>query len=296
MNPRELWSRIQRWYAGHSLRDRRILGGVAAAAVASLVWVGIIDPLAHYRRHVSEDIAEGQEQIERAARFLGAADALRTERDDLHQRLEQAKGRLLPGTNATLGAAALQERTNAIAAEKGVTVLSTQVMKEEPSDPFRKVSIRLTLSGELKPVSELLAGLEYGPQAMTIPFVEISRRGAVVGAKGPRTLAATVEVGGYLLPKETPKAADAEAGEGETEAGAAGGEPSPPEPNASAAAPPGPGTPEAAPPPPVAGSGGAPAPPPPPGASPPPPAAAAGPNAPAGSERPATPPRTGGSA
>jgi type II secretory pathway component PulM len=232
MNLRELWERVRRWYATHSTRDRRILAGVAIAAVLSLVYVALIDPLVHYRRRVAEEIAEGQDELDRSARFLAAADSLRAERDDLNQRLAQAKQRLLPGANATLAAAALQERTNAIANEKGITVQSTQVMKEEPADPFRKVSIRLTLSGELKPLSELLSGVEYGPQQLTVPFIEVSRRGAIAGAKGPRTLAATVEVSGYLLAQEAKKPAEGESTEAEPEAALDAN--APPEPGAAA--------------------------------------------------------------
>jgi len=217
MNVRELWVRIQRWYAGHSTRDRRILAGVAAAVVASLLYVGVAEPIVHYRRRVADEVAEGHEQLERSARFLAAGDGLRAERDDLKQRLGEAKKRLLPGGSGTLGAAALQERANSLAGEKGITVQSTQVMKEEVADPFHKVSIRLTLSGELKPFVELLSGLEYGPQQLTVPFLEITRRGAVAGAKGPRTLAATLELSGYLL-GEAAKPAEAEAAEGEAEA------------------------------------------------------------------------------
>src|SRR5439155_1448702 len=156
------------------------------------------------------------------ARFLAVADALRAERDDLRQRVAQAKDRLLPGSSGTLGAAALQERANSLAAEKGITVQSTQVMKEEPVEPFHKIAIRLTLSGELKPFAELVSGLEYGPQQLSIPFVELSRRGAVAGAKGPRTLQATVEVSGYLQGEQAAKAeAEPAEGEGEAPAGTA---------------------------------------------------------------------------
>jgi type II secretory pathway component PulM len=215
VNVRQLWDRFQRCYAAHSPRDRGIMAGVGVLIGLSLVYLAMIEPLLHYRRSVAEDIADKQEELEHAARFLAAADTLRAERDDVHQRLEQAKQRLLPAGSGTLGAAALQERANAIAAEKGITVQSTQVMKEEVADPFRKVSIRLTISGELKPFSEFLAGLECGPQQLTIPFLEVSRRGAVAGAKGPRTLSATVEVSGYLLGEEARKPAEGEAAETE---------------------------------------------------------------------------------
>jgi type II secretory pathway component PulM len=225
VNLRQYWSAVQRWYAAHSPRDRYILLGVAVAAGLSLVYIALVEPLVHYRRAVAAEIAEGQEQIERGARFLAAADAVRAERDDLRQRLDQAKERLLPGGSGTLGAAALQERANSIAAEKGIAVQSTQVMKEEMAEPFRKVAIRLTLSGELKPFSEFVAGLEYGPQQLAIPFIEVSRRGAVPGVKGPRTLAATVEVTGYLLGEQAPKPAEAEPAETEPDASAVPGEP-----------------------------------------------------------------------
>ena len=225
MNLRELWAAAGRWYAAHSARDRRILAGIGALAALSILYVGAVQPLIHYRQRVKTEIEEGQDQLEHAARFLAVADALRAERDDLRQRVAQAKERLLPGSSATLGAAALQERANSLAAEKGITVQSTQVMKEEPVEPFRKIALRLTLSGELKPFAELLSGLEYGPQQLTIPFVELSRRGAVAGAKGPRTLQATMEVSGYLQAEPAAKAEPEPAeGEGEAPAGTLEGE------------------------------------------------------------------------
>ena len=225
MNLRELWAAAGRWYAAHSARDRRILAGIGALAALSILYVGAVQPLIHYRQRVKTEIEEGQDQLEHAARFLAAADALRAERDELRQRLAQAKERLLPGSSATLGAAALQERANSLAAEKGITVQSTQVMKEEPVEPFHKIAIRLVLSGELKPFAELLSGLEYGPQQLTIPFVELSRRGAVAGAKGPRTLQATMEVSGYLQGEQAAKAEpEPPEGEGEAPAGSLEGE------------------------------------------------------------------------
>jgi type II secretory pathway component PulM len=245
VNLRQLRDSFQRWYAAHSPRDRGILGGVGVLILLSILYLAAIEPIVHYRRAVGEEIADAQEQLEHAARFLAAADALRAERDDLHRQLEQAKQRLLPAGSGTLGAAALQERANAIAAEKGITVQSTQVMKEEVAEPFRKVAIRLTLSGELRPFAEFLAGLEYGPQQLAIPFLEVSRRGAVAGAKGPRTLSATVEVGGYLVAEETKKPAEAETVEGEAETPTptvqpdAGASPPPGEPHAEAPPPPG---------------------------------------------------------
>jgi Tfp pilus assembly protein PilO len=193
-----LFGGFGRWYAGHPVRDQRIIMGVLVFAGICLIYLFGWVPLRDYRQRVAEEIADGQDQLARASRSLGAADSLRGERESLQKRLVQARTRLLPGRGGTLGAAALQERANSIASEKGITVQSTQVMKEEAVDPYRKVAVRLTLSGELKPFAELVSGLEYGQQ-LAIPFVEINRRGAAPGAKGPRTLSATLEVSGFVL-------------------------------------------------------------------------------------------------
>ena len=229
MRLRALWAQAVGWYAAHSTRDRRIVTGVGALAALSVLYVGVVQPLVHYRQRAKTEIEEGEEQLERAEHFLAVADAKRAERDELRKKLGEAKERLLPGSSATLGAAALQERANALAAEKGITVQSTQVMKEEAAEPFHKIAIRLTLSGELKPFAEFVSGLEYGPQQLSIPFLEVSRRGAAAAAvKGPRVLQATVEVSGYLQGAE-PTKAEAEPGEGEGEAapGAPEGEAAP---------------------------------------------------------------------
>jgi Tfp pilus assembly protein PilO len=218
------WAGLQVWYAGHSVRDQRVILSVLTFAALSVVYLWGWLPLRDYRQSLADEVTEGQEQLKRSVRIVRSADSLRAERESLEKKLAQARQRLLPGRGATLGAAALQERANALAAEKGITVQSTQVMKDEALDPYRKVAIRLTLSGELRPFAELVSALEFGQQ-LSIPFVEVNRRGVAPGAKGPRTLSATMEVSGFVLAEDAkvdegggvegaPEAAAAAAGDG----------------------------------------------------------------------------------
>jgi Tfp pilus assembly protein PilO len=222
---RALWDRALIWYRGHTERERRVILGVLGAVGFSIVYVGVVEPILDYRKDIAAQIDSDHAKLEKSTKLVATKDALKAERDDLKKRLAQAKTRLLPGGTVTLGAAALQERTNSLAQEKGISVQSTQVMKEAEAEPFKKVSVRLTLSGELNPLAEFVSGVEYAQQ-LAIPFIEISRRGAVAGAKGPRTLSVTVEVSGYVQ-GGTAKAegADGEApaeGTGETPPGADG--------------------------------------------------------------------------
>jgi hypothetical protein len=191
------WAPVARWYAGYSARDQRIILGVAVIAALSVVYVGPVEMVREYRRGVEEQIGDGQQQIERGLKTLRGLESLRRERDELKQRLKVTRGNLLPGGSGTLGAAALEARASDLAQAMGVEVRTKQVMREEAVDPFRRVAVRVTVAGDIGAIAGMLAGLEY-QHHFTVPFMELSRRGALVGANVPRTLTATVEVAGYV--------------------------------------------------------------------------------------------------
>jgi len=209
MNLRARWERLRRWYGGRSSREQGLVLVACGLGVVSILYYAVVRPVIAYRKAVAEEIADGLEELERDTKFLGAIDTFRAERAEVKKKLDQAKTRLLPGTNGTLGAAALQERTNSVANDKGISVQSTQVMREETAGPYRKVALRLTLSGEPKPLAEFLSTLEYGQQ-LQVPFIEITRRGVVPGQKGPRTLQVTVEVSGYVVDGKRPEGEEGE--------------------------------------------------------------------------------------
>jgi len=220
---RELWAAFLRWYEARTDRERSILVGGGIVAALLLGYFAVIEPLLNLRADLATQIAERHAQLESEARLVTRAAALRSERDALRQRLKLEKEKLLPGESVNLARAALQERLNALASEKHVTVQSVQDLKDEPADPFVRVAVRLTVSGEIRPLSEMLAALEFGKTQISIPFIEMNRRGAVPGAKGPRPLSATIEASGFIL---SPAAAEARPeGEAAADGGpAAGGE------------------------------------------------------------------------
>ena len=201
MNPRELWARLRVWYAARAVREQRLLVGAVVVVGLGLLDLAVIEPIRQYRHRVQEEIEDGLSKLQHDLKRVARIEELKSRQNELRKRLDQVKQRLLPGDTGTLGAAALQDRANAIAADKGITVQSTQVMKEEVAEPFRKVSVRLTLSSEPKPLAEFLSAVEY-TQQLTVPFLEVSRRGAVPGQKGPRTMQVSIEVAGFVAGKQ----------------------------------------------------------------------------------------------
>ena len=191
------WAPVARWYAGYSRRDQRIILGVAVAAGLSILYVGPIEMVRGYHHGILEDTGAAQERVERSLKTLRSLDGLRRDRDELKARLKIARAKLLPGGSGTLGAATLEERASELAREKGVEVRTKQVMKEEQAGPFRRVAVRFTLAGDVGQIAGLLAGLEY-ENHFTVPFMELSRRGAMAAPNAPRTINATIEVAGFV--------------------------------------------------------------------------------------------------
>lgn len=195
MNWRLRWVRL-------SPREQRLI--IAAGAVLGLALVRflIVSPFLAYREGLRDEIVEHREMLENAHRYLARAPEVTRQRDLLRARYRELRTQLVPGDTPTLAAASLQDTLHSVAVEKGVTIQSTQVMREDTVGAFRRISVRITATGELRQLAEFLTAVEYGPRRVTLPFMEISRRGAVLRGQSARALAATIEVAGFLQTAE----------------------------------------------------------------------------------------------
>ena len=179
-------NRQQRLYA--------LLGLVFAAVLArySITW------LVAYRRGIKEDIQLSAERLANARRTVERAPELAGNLQGLQQRYRETVRQLVPGDTPTLAAATLQERVSAIAGQRSVSLQTTQVMKDEAVGSFRKVSLRITASAELRHLAEFLTDLEFGQLRVSIPFIELNRRGGVRVGNSGRSVSATLEVSGIV--------------------------------------------------------------------------------------------------
>jgi len=182
---------------GNLDRQQRLYALLAAVAVAvvarySITW------LVGYRRSVKEDIQLSADRLANARRTVERAPELSGNLQGLQQRYRETVRQLVPGDTPTLAAATLQERVSAIAGQRSVSLQTTQVMKDEPLGPFRKVSLRITAAAELRHLAEFLTDLEFGPLRVSIPFIEVNRRGAVRTGASSRSVSATLEVSGIV--------------------------------------------------------------------------------------------------
>jgi Tfp pilus assembly protein PilO len=180
-----------------SSRQERLY--VALGAVVLLVALRFgITWLVDYRREVKEDIQLTADRLANAKRTVMRGPELERQLAALKQRYDQTAAHLVPGDTPTLAAAVLQERVSNLAAQKSVSLQTTQVMRDEAMGPFRKVSLRITANGELRHLADFLADLEFGDLRVSVPFIELSRRGGGRRESGPRAVSATIEIAGIV--------------------------------------------------------------------------------------------------
>jgi general secretion pathway protein M len=211
MTWRERWARF-------SSRERRLIGAAGGVLVLFLVHLLVISPFLSYRQDLQDEIAAHRDQLENGHAYLARTADLTRQRDQWQKAFQQVRSQLVAGDTPTLAAANLQNTLHSLANEKTVEIQSTQVMRDDTVGDFRRIAVRITVTGDLKPLADFLAGVEHGATRVTIPFLEISRRGAVLRGKAARALSATIEVTAFLQGTQTAAAG----GPAANPAGAAG--------------------------------------------------------------------------
>jgi len=213
---RDLLANLLAQLRGTNRQQRLYLALVAVAALVAIRFGG--SRFLTYRRELKRDIQVTAQRLAKSRRLLERADAVHAEVEKLRARYREAVAHLLPGDTPTLAAASLQDRISSLAAEHGVRLQTTQVLKDEAVGPFRQVSLRITASGELRDLAALLGALELGPLRVRVTFIELTRRGASLrrrlrpsqGARA-RTVSATLQVAGIVQGSaELPETTEAE--------------------------------------------------------------------------------------
>ena len=116
------------------------------------------------------------QKIENYQKILARGDAAGKRETDLERRYAAAQARLLSGSTPTQVGAELQGSLSSMAGIAGLNVLSSQILKAEEDSGFRRVSVRLTLSGDLEGVVEMLYRIETGRTDIEVTLLEINRK------------------------------------------------------------------------------------------------------------------------
>ena len=122
----------------------------------------------------------------------------------LEKQFAAAYDQLVPGETPTLAAAQLQERVQTFADRSGLTLVTTQVLREKSLGSLRKTRVQMTFRGDTPAVADFLARVEYEDWLLSVSRLEVAtsrRRRRRRAARPPLTI--TLEVEGIM--REAPR-------------------------------------------------------------------------------------------
>jgi hypothetical protein len=165
----------ERW-AAFSARERYLIIGAIVATIIVVVRYSPVSGLGGLSAGGEDDQWVQVRKIENYNKILARSDAVDAEAAALKARFDHAQSRLIVGATPTQAGAELQGRLSSMAADAGLNVLSSQILKDEEVQTFRRVGVRLTLSGELEGVARMLAAIENSDVDLAVTLLEINRK------------------------------------------------------------------------------------------------------------------------
>lgn len=159
-----------------SPRERNLLGGAVLMTVLVLARYASLPSGDEFDAGPADAPWVQVAKIENYRRVLSHSAAVEEQTAEIAKRLEAQQSRLTGGATATQVAAELQGAVSAMASTAGLNVLSSQILKEEEVDGFKRVGVRLTLSGDLEGIAKLVASIEGGDKDLVVSHLEINRK------------------------------------------------------------------------------------------------------------------------
>lgn len=165
----------ERWTA-FSPRERYLVVGAVAVALLVVIRYAPIPAVGSLTGGGAEDNWIQLQKIENYQKILARSEAADKQLQEMQARYDEARNRLVPGSTPTQVGAALQGKLSQMASDSALNVLSSQILKDEAYGEFRRVGVRMTLSGELEGVTKMLSAIETGPADVAVTLLEINRK------------------------------------------------------------------------------------------------------------------------
>jgi hypothetical protein len=209
--------------ASLSTRDRRAvaLGGMAFAPM--LLWLLVVAPFTRRLSDTHDRLDRGAELLGRELRIVRSARQLAAMRPEVQRRLADAQRRFIYATSDASARATLVGVVDERARASDVDVTAVDATADSTNaGALRRVSVRLSGTGDMEGILTLIGKLEAGTPFLTVSQIEIETSGPsaepapatspVIGdsttvrvraPKGPERLALRLVVSGFRASTES---------------------------------------------------------------------------------------------
>lgn len=165
----------ERW-AALSQREQYLIMGAVVVALIVIVRYAPVGDLSGLSLNSGDDSWVQLQKIKNYQKVVATGESIEGRTAKLRERYGAAQGRLIRGDTPTQVGAELQGRLSSMSGDAGLNVLSSQILREESYEGFRRVGVRLTLSGTLEGVTQLLSSIETGQSDLAVTLLEINRK------------------------------------------------------------------------------------------------------------------------
>ena len=166
MNPRDLLERLRVAFDNLSLRERTLVAGAGAAAIAALFYVGLVMPALAASDNAAQRVHAAEQQLKAMRR-------LRQEYDDVVHRLASVEARIAEGSRGNVRTA-----LENLAQQTDVKIESMEPQASPANEQYRetKVAVRLE-SVTLQQAVKLLHRIETHPkQVLSVKKLRFQNR------------------------------------------------------------------------------------------------------------------------
>lgn len=196
MNPRSL-----------STRDRRALTLGGAAFAPMLLWLLVVAPFARQLSATHDRLERSSELLRRELRIARSAPQYLAARAEAQRRLDDAQRRLVYATSDASARATLGGLVDERARASDIDVTSVDMTADSAATGvLRRVSVRLSGTGDMEGILTLIGKLEGGPPFLAVTQIEIEASGMSAPAALPAVPASTDSTAGRPRPTTGPEA------------------------------------------------------------------------------------------
>jgi general secretion pathway protein M len=174
----------------------KILAVGMLLGVLLLIDLVVISPIVGLYDSTAETVQERaalaqrlQNSIRELPRLRKAADALKESSGD--QQL------LLEGSSDTVAAAMLQSTVKSLIEDGGARLNSAEILPPEKQDPYQKVALRVSFTGDLTLLTAVLRGIETARPVIFVDNVDIRGAGGANQDDGDQSLTIAFDLYGF---------------------------------------------------------------------------------------------------
>lgn len=174
----------------------RLLALILVLAVLGSLYLLVVVPLVDFYAERAATLERREMLAPRLNALAGELPALRTRLAALHAQA-QTRQVTLDGSSDAIASANLESRIEALAVSSGATIGSTEALPAETRGPYRRIGLRVILSGTYETVVKLIAALEETNPPLVIDDVQLHGVLRRAGLPGPQTINGTLDVYGF---------------------------------------------------------------------------------------------------